>query len=380
MGGTLTDKRDYYEVLDVERSATEKDLKNAFRRLARRYHPDRSEEPDAEEKFKEIQEAYAVLSDADKRAHYDQFGHEGPAGNPFGGFSGGGFNINLEDLLGGDFFSGFFGGGGRGRSRERRGSDILVRHSIDLATVLTGSEESIELDLPAECKTCSGSGAKDGKTTSCSQCQGQGRVRVRQQIGPFVNEVVQDCRDCGGSGSMIDSPCNDCSGRGHRVEEKTIRFNVPAGAEHGTRLRLRGQGQPAERGQGSQGDLLIEIEVLTHPWFERNGSDLIMSLPLGYPDLMLGTKISIDHIDGKKLDIVIPARSSAGHTLEIKKRGLPHMRRSGRGDVVVLLKLHVPDKISKADKKQLDSMKSSLNPSDQVQRILDDASERRANE
>ena len=179
---------------------------------------------------------------------------------------------------------------------------------------------------------------------------------------------------------MIDSPCTDCSGRGHRVEEKTIRFNVPAGAEHGTRLRLRGQGQPAERGQGQHGDLLIEIEVLTHPWFERNGSDLIMSLPLGYPDLMLGTKISIDHIDGKKLDIVIPAGSSAGHTLEIKKRGLPHMRRSGRGDVVVLLKLHVPDKISKADKKQLESMKSSLNPSDQVQRILDDASERRANE
>ena len=379
MGGTLADKRDYYEVLDVERSATEKDLKNAFRRLARRYHPDRSEEPDAEEKFKEIQEAYAVLSDPDKRAHYDRFGHDSPAGNPFGGFSGGGFNINLEDRLGGDFFSGFFGGG-RGRGRERRGSDILVRHSIELATVLTGSEESIELDLPAECKTCSGSGAKDGKTMTCSQCQGQGRVRVRQQIGPFVNEVVQDCRDCGGSGSMINTPCTDCSGRGHRVEEKTIRFNVPAGAEHGTRLRLRGQGQPAERGQGSQGDLLIEIEVLTHPWFERNGSDLIMSLPLGYPDLMLGTKISIDHIDGKKLDIVIPAGSSAGHTLEIKKRGLPHMRRSGRGDVVVLLKLHVPDKISKADKKQLESMKSSLNPSDQVQRILDDASERRANE
>ena len=141
-----------------------------------------------------------------------------------------------------------------------------------------------------------------------------------------------------------------------------------------------GQGQPAERGKGSQGDLLIEIEVLTHPWFERNGSDLIMSLPLGYPDLILGTKVTIDHIDGKQLDIVVPARSSAGHTLEIKKRGLPHMRRSGRGDVVVLLKLHVPDKISKSDKKQLESMKSSLNPDDQVQRILDDASERRANE
>ena len=376
----MSDKRDYYEVLDVERSATEKDLKNAFRRLARRYHPDRSEESDAEEKFKEIQEAYAVLSDADKRAQYDRFGHNGPSGSPFGGFSGGGFNINLEDLLGGDFFSGFFGGGGRGRSRDRRGSDILIRHSIDMTTVITGSEESIELDLPTECSTCNGSGAKDGNTTTCTSCQGQGRVRVRQQIGPFVNEVVQDCRECDGNGSIIDSPCGDCSGRGHRIEQKTIRFSVPPGAEHGTRLRLRGQGQPPERGKGSHGDLLIEIEVLTHPWFERNGSDLIMSLPLGYPDLVLGTKVTIDHIDGKKLDITVPAKSSAGHTLEIKKRGLPHMRRSGRGDVVVLLKLHVPNKLSKSEKKQLDAMKDSLNPDDQLQRILDDAAERRANE
>ena len=146
-----------------------------------------------------------------------------------------------------------------------------------------------------------------------------------------------------------------------------------------TRLRLRGQGQPAERGQGKSGDLLVEIEVLTHPWFERNGSDLIMSLPLGYPDLVLGTTITLDHIDGKKLDIVIPAKSSAGHTLEIKKRGLPRLRRSGRGDVIVLLKLHMPKSISKAEKKQLKAMGEGLNPEDQLQTILDDAADRRIN-
>nr|AAF97202.1 DnaJ [uncultured marine group II euryarchaeote 37F11] len=378
----MSDKRDYYEVLDVERTATEKDLKNAFRRLARKYHPDRSEEEDAENKFKEIQEAYAVLSDSDKRAHYDRFGHDSPGGNPFGGFSGGGFNINLEDLLGGDFFSGFFGGGGGGgggRRRDRRGSDILVRHSIDLTTVISGSDESIELDLPSECIVCSGTGAKGGSTTTCNACQGQGRVRVRQQIGPFVNEVVQDCRECAGVGSTIDSKCQDCSGLGHKVESKTIRFSVPPGAEDGTRLRLRGQGQPAERGQGKTGDLLVEIEVLTHPWFERNGSDLIMSLPLGYPDLVLGTTITLDHIDGKTMDIVIPAKSSAGHTLEIKKRGLPRLRRNGRGDVIVLLKLHMPKSISKAEKKQLKAMKEGLNPNDQLQTILDDAADRRVN-
>ena len=378
-GGTLSDKRDYYEVLDLERSATEKDLKNAFRRLARKYHPDRSEEEDAENKFKEIQEAYAVLSDSEKRAHYDRFGHDSPAGNPFGGFSGGGFNINLEDLLGGDFFSGFFGGGGGGRRRERRGSDILVRHSIDMATVISGSDESIELDLPSECLVCSGTGAKGGSTTTCNTCQGQGKVRVRQQIGPFVNEIVQDCRECGGVGSTIDSKCEDCSGLGHKIESKTIRFSVPPGAEDGTRLRLRGQGQPAERGQGKSGDLLVEIELLTHPWFERNGSDLIMSLPLGYPDLVLGTTITIDHVDGKKLDIVIPAKSSAGHTLEIKKRGLPHLRRGGRGDVIVLLKLYMPKSITKVEKKQLKEMKEGLNPDDQFQTILDDALDRRMN-
>ena len=157
----MSDKRDYYEVLGVEKSASSGDLKNAFRRLARKYHPDRSTEPDAEERFKEIQEAYAVLSDEQKRAHYDRFGHDGPQGNPFGGFGGGGFNINLEDILGGDFFSSFFGGGSR-RRRTRRGSDILLRHSVELVDVLLGSEQEVVLDLPEICATCEGTGARGG--------------------------------------------------------------------------------------------------------------------------------------------------------------------------------------------------------------------------
>ena len=209
-------------------------------------------------------------------------------------------------------------------------------------------------------------------------CQGQGRVRVRQQIGPFVNEVVQDCRECGGSGSMIDSPCTDCSGRGHRDEEKP--FDSTCQQEQNTAHVYACEVKDnLQNGQGSQGDLLIEIEVLTHPWFERNGSDLIMSLPLGYPDLVLGTKISIDHIDGKKLDIVVPP---------VHPQVIPSKSRNEGclicAEVAVAMLLFCSNFTFlirfKGGQKQLESMKSSLNPSDQVQRILDDASERRANE
>ena len=200
--GKMSDKRDYYDVLGVEKSASTSDLKNAFRRLARKYHPDRSTEDDAEDRFKEIQEAYAVLSDDQKRAQYDRFGHNGPQGSPFGGFGGGGFNINLEDILGGDFFSSFFGGGSR-RQRSRRGSDILIRHSITLEDVYLGSEQEVVVDLPEPCSTCDGTGAKGGTLTTCSSCSGQGQVRVRQQVGPFIQEAVQPCQDCGGA---VESP------------------------------------------------------------------------------------------------------------------------------------------------------------------------------
>ena len=211
-GGTMADKRDYYEVLGVERSASESDLKNAFRRLARKYHPDRSNEEDAEDRFKEIQEAYAVLSDQQKRGQYDRFGHDSPQGNPFGGFGGGGFNINLEDLLGGDFFSSMFGGGGRGRTRQRRGSDILIRHSIDLKHVLEQSEQELVLDLPDACQSCAGTGAQDGEMKTCQRCGGQGQVRVRQQVGPFIQQSVQPCDECSGRGNISENPCRDCSG------------------------------------------------------------------------------------------------------------------------------------------------------------------------
>ncbi len=375
----MSDKRDYYEVLGVEKNASSGDLKNAFRSLARKYHPDRSTEENAEDKFKEIQEAYAVLSDAEKRAQYDRFGHGGPSGSPFGGFGGGGFNINLEDIMGGDFFSNIFGGGGGGgRSGRRRGNDIRIRHTVSLEDIYSGTTEEIELDLPTTCDDCDGTGAQGGVTESCSDCSGQGRVRMRQQVGPFVQDVVRECPTCQGSGQTSAKSCSTCDGTGQAMKSSTLRFSIPAGTEEGTRLRMRGRGQPAPQGKGQQGDLFIEIEVEEHPWFERSGPDLIMSLPLGYADLVLGTSVTLEHLDGKDLTIKIPSGTNSGETLEIRKRGLPGRRSGGRGDVIVLIKLHMPKKVDKKSKKALQELKSVLAPKDLIERIKQDADERRS--
>ena len=374
----MSDKRDFYEVLGVEKNASEGDLKNAFRSLARKYHPDRSTEDGAEDKFKEIQEAYAVLSDQEKRAQYDRFGHNGPGGSPFGGFGGGGgFNINLEDILGGDFFSSMFGGGG-GRSSRRRGNDIRIRHTVSLQDIYSGSSEEVELELPTPCDACDGTGAEGGETQTCPDCNGQGRVRMRQQVGPFVQDVVRECPTCNGAGQTAANTCSPCDGTGQTMKMTTLRFSIPAGTEEGTRLRMRGRGQPAPKGKGQQGDLFIEIEVEEHPWFERSGPDLIMSLPLGYADLVLGTTVSLDHLDGKNLTIKVPAGTNSGDTLEIRKRGLPGRRSGGRGDVIVLVKLHMPKKVDKKSKKALQELRSSLAPTDLIDRIKKDASDRRS--
>ena len=354
----MSEKRDYYEVLGVSKDASDSDLKKAFRSLARKYHPDKNpDDPDSERLFKEVQEAYAVLSNPDQRRQYDMFGHESPGGSPFGpgGFQG--VNINLEDLFSGGFesiFSGMFGGGQS--SRSRRGNDVLLRHSVTLEQILDEDEVEISAELSAVCDSCRGTGAKSQDDVQiCSTCNGQGRIMQQARVGPFVQQMVSDCPECGGQGKIIRNPCAECKGTGSAQKLQTLRIQIPRGTEDGLRLRQRGKGEPLQNGQ--PGDLYIQLEVDAHPWFERDGPDLIMALPLGFPEMMLGTQVELPHIDGKPLVIDIPAGSKPSETIIVRGRGMPHRRGRGRGDVTVLLKLFAPKKFSKSMRSKLEDLR-----------------------
>ena len=357
----MAEKRDYYEVLGVSKDASDSDLKKAFRSLARKHHPDKNpDDSDAEHLFKQVQEAYAVLSNPDQRRQYDMFGHDSPDGSPFGpgGFQG--VNINLDDLFSGGFesiFSGMFGGGRS--SRGRRGSDVLLRHSVSLEQVFEEEDIEISAKLSAACDACNGTGAKTPQDIAiCATCGGQGKIVQQARVGPFVQQMVSDCPDCAGQGKTIQNPCVECHGSGSNLREQTLRITIPKGTEDGLRLRHRGKGEHIQNGQ--PGDLYIQLEIENHAWFERDGPDLIMALPLGFPEMMLGTQVELPHIDGKPLVIPIPAGSKPSETIIVRGRGMPHRRGRGRGDVTVLLKLHVPSKISKSMRATLDELRESF--------------------
>ena len=360
-------KRDYYEVLGIEKNASESEIKSAFRKLAKQYHPDVSKEPDAAEKFKEAQEAYAVLSDADKRRQYDQYGHA--AFNQMGGGAGGydfsGFDFS--DIFGDIFGSGFgFGGGGRNSNRPRKGADSLMRMNLTFEEAVFGCKKTINVNVSEECSECNGKGGHNEKT--CPTCHGSGEqvIEQRTMFGTFASRAT--CSTCNGKGKTYDKKCSKCYGTGKVNKNKDIELKVPAGVDTGNRLRLAGKGEAGING-GPNGDIYVEFSVKTHPLFERDENDIYLTLPITITDAVLGTKIDVPTLYGN-IKLTIPAGSSSGDKHRIKGKGVEDVQTGRHGDMYVILDIHIPKKISKEQKKLFEQLeKTTLNDSDKFKKI-----------
>ena len=347
-------KRDYYEVLSVDRRADAEQLKKAYRRLALQYHPDRNpDDPAAEEKFKEASEAYAVLSDPEKRAAYDRFGHAGVgAGAPGGGFDFGGDFGNLGDVLN-DLFGDFFGSrGGPGRSRRgrgRRGADLRYQLEIDLQHVVTGHEAKIQIPKMRPCETCRGSGARPGTGPSaCEVCRGSGQMMFQQ--GFF--RISRPCDACGGAGEVIRERCSDCRGQGRLEGQQTLQVKIPPGVETGSRLRLPGEGEAGISG-GPPGDLYVDIAVRPHPFFERDGADLICQVPLPFAQAALGAEIEVPTLEGKET-LRIPEGTQSGEVFTLRGKGVLGLSSRLRGDLHVQIFVEVPRRLTGSQRELLE--------------------------
>jgi molecular chaperone DnaJ len=343
----VAERRDYYEVLGVARDATPDQIKQAFRRLARKYHPDANPgNPEAEEKFKEINEAYETLSDPDKRARYDRFGHAEAFQNGGGGagFQGFGFDLGGFD----DLFEMFLGGAG-GAQRRRGpapGPDLRADLVLNLEEVLTGVDRTLELDREETCPHCGGTGGDGpGAVETCRECRGTGHVQhVRESfLGSFVR--TEPCPRCRGTGKIITKPCRECRGRGRVRRTRTISVHVPAGVDNGTRLRVQGQGGPGERG-GPPGDLIVFVHVKEHPLFRRQGADLLTDLKIGMAQAALGADLELETLGGERVPIKIPPGTQPGTVLRVPDQGLPRLNQAGRGALRVNVVVEVPKKLS----------------------------------
>lgn len=353
----MADQRDYYEVLGVSKNADEAELKKAYRRLAMKYHPDRNEGDDAAEaKFKEAKEAHDVLSDPQKRAAYDQFGHAGvsnSAGAAGAGAAGAGFG-DIFDSVFGDIFG---GGGSRGGSRVHRGADLQYNLELSLEDAVAGTTVKIRVPKMVECKTCKGSGAKKGSSpVTCPTCAGHGQVRMQQ--GFF--SVQQTCPQCRGQGKIISDPCSSCSGQGRVRDTKTISVKVPEGVDNGDRIRLSGEGEAGEN-NGPAGDLYVHINVKDHPIFVRDGTDLYCDVPISFSTVALGGELEVPTLDGK-VKLKIPAETQSGKLFRLRSKGVRSVRNSTKGDLLCRVVVETPVKLSTKQKELLkefdDSMKS----------------------
>ncbi|MCR9258024.1 MAG: molecular chaperone DnaJ [Alphaproteobacteria bacterium] len=345
--------RDYYEVLGVERGADEADLKKAYRKLAMQYHPDRNpDDEEAEAKFKEVNEAYDVLKDADKRAAYDRFGHEAftqgaGAGGPGGGagFGGGGFSDIFEEMFGEFMGRGRAGGPGRGR-----GSDLRYNLEISLDDAYRGAKTEIRVPTSDTCERCEGTGAKPGsKPTTCGTCGGAGKIRAQQ--GFFT--IERTCPACGGQGRVIDDPCGACAGQGRVQKEKTLAVNIPAGVEEGTRIRLSGEGEAGVRGAPS-GDLYVFLSIAPHRFFRREGADLHCKVPIPMVKAALGGTLEVPTMDGKRARLSLPQGVQTGHQFRLKAKGMPVLRSPNKGDLYVEIVVETPVHLTKRQRELLE--------------------------
>ncbi|HLB12759.1 MAG TPA: molecular chaperone DnaJ, partial [Dehalococcoidia bacterium] len=331
-------KRDYYEVLGISRSATDEEVKKAFRKLAHQFHPDLNKNHDAEERFKEVNEAYEVLSDPDKRSNYDRFGHAGPQG--FGGFRG------FEDFGGlggfGDIFETFFGGATTATRRgPQRGSDLQLQVTLAFEEAAFGCEKEVQVSRNEVCSSCRGSGSEPGtQPVKCPNCNGTGQVRRVQQsiFGQFVN--VATCPRCQGAGRIVTNPCTKCRGTGRVRQTRRVMITIPPGVDDGSQMRLSGEGEPGAKG-GPRGDLYVSISVLQHKLFQRKGSDILYELPLSFPQAALGDEVEVPTLEGPH-PLKIPAGTQPGRVFNLRHMGIAHLRGNGRGDMLVRVKVVVP--------------------------------------
>jgi len=351
--------QDYYETLGVPRDASESEIKSAFRGLARKYHPDVSQESDAEEKFKEINEAYAVLSDQEKRSAYDRYGHAGVQG--MGGVPDW-TTMDFSDILG-DLFGFGFGGFGRSSRRSpnapRRGADLQYRVHLKFNEAVFGVDKEIEITRDEVCTTCSGSGSQPGTSPSrCSTCGGNGEVRRSQQtiFGSMVQ--VTTCPACNGKGEVIVNPCSTCSGRGQVRNSRNKVVTIPAGVDTGTQIRLAGEGQPGVNG-GPAGNLYLVIQVQSHKYFRRRDNDILLDLNINIAQATLGDEVDVPTVDGDSL-LKIPAGTQPGKVIRMRGKGVPHLRSNGRGDQMVIVNISIPTTVSNEQRELFEQLGKSL--------------------
>lgn len=361
----MADKRDYYEVLGVDKSASASEIKKAYYKLAKQYHPDVNPgDAEAEKKFKEINEAYAVLSDEDKKAKYDQYGHaafeNGGAGGGFHGFEGGFDFGDLGDIFGSMFGGGFGGGsGGNRRNAPQRGEDIYVRLTLSFEEAVHGCKKEISFGRIQRCPDCSGSGAKKGTSPeTCKKCGGRGQISVQQRTAFGIMQTARACDECRGTGKIIKEPCTNCRGTGYVKIPKKLDVTIPQGIDDGQNISLGGQGHEGRNG-GPAGNLIIAVSVRPHAVFERDGNDLYCEVPITYPEAALGSDIEIPTLEGKE-KFTIPAGTQTGTTFTLRGRGVTRVNSSLRGNLYITVKVEVPTGLSAEQKKLLTELAASF--------------------